>query len=41
MLPLKNENLMIRMIWLEVPYTMHYWAAATDGCDIGILLGLR
>ena len=28
-------------ILLEVPYTMHYWTAATDGCVVGILIGLR
>ena len=26
---------------LEVPYTLHYWAATTGGCDVDILIGLR
>ena len=41
MLQLENESPMIRIIWLEVPNTKHYWAAATDDCNVGILLGLR
>ena len=40
-LQFENESPMIRIIWLEVPNTKHYWVAATDDCDIGILLGLR
>ena len=34
-LPLINEVLR------EVPYTLHYWAVAPYGCDIGILLKPR
>ena len=34
-LPLINEVLR------EVPYTLHYWAEAPYGCDIGILLKPR
>ena len=31
----------INCICHEMPNAKHYWAAATDDCDIGILLGLR
>ena len=31
----------IIMLVVEVPHTLHDYAAATDGCHIGILLGMR
>ena len=41
-MPLNNDLFYVPDgILLGVPYTLHYWAAATDGCGIGILLGVR
>ena len=32
---------MFRMAFPKELYASKFWAAATDGCDIGILFGLR